>query len=46
MNKTCEFCGQIVEVDAGTEAWQVCRCNDAVKKTAPRRVDREGKGEH
>lgn len=32
MNKTCEYCGQIVEVDAGTEPWEVCRCREAMER--------------
>ncbi len=32
MNKTCEFCGQVVEVDPANEAWEVCSCTEAIDK--------------
>lgn len=32
MNKTCEYCGQIVQATGSTEAWEVCRCQEAVKR--------------
>ena len=32
MNKTCEYCGQIVQATGGAEAWEVCRCQEAVTR--------------
>lgn len=34
--KTCEFCGQVVTVDAGVEPWEVCRCKEAVEQQRQR----------
>ncbi len=32
MNKTCEYCGQVVQATENVEPWEICRCSDAMKR--------------
>ncbi len=32
MNKTCEYCGQVVQATDNVEAWEVCRCREAIAR--------------
>ena len=43
MNKTCEYCGQVVQATDNVEAWEVCRCRDAMERQRQEQMIEEAK---